>query len=81
MLLLQTTMPLTLKAVHRVLPDRPGLAFGMASAALVVGAGPGLLSAWPLADGPLLLGAVWLSAAALVAGLRLAPAAAAAFRS
>jgi 4-amino-4-deoxy-L-arabinose transferase-like glycosyltransferase len=42
------------------------------SAALVLGAGPGLLSIWILRAGPLLLAAAWLSGLAVVAGLALA---------
>jgi hypothetical protein len=71
LLLLQVTTPLTLKALHQVLPERPGLAFGLPSAVLVLGAAPGLFSLWILRAGPLLLGAAWLSAAAVVAGLAL----------
>jgi len=43
MLLFQMTMPVTLKAMHHVLPTRPGLAFGVPCLALVLGALPGLL--------------------------------------
>lgn len=43
MLLFQMTMPVTLKAVHHVLPERPGLAFGLPCLALILGAMPGLL--------------------------------------
>lgn len=71
LLLLQATTPLTLKALHGVLPDRPGFAFGLASAVLVLGAAPGLFSCWVLRADPLVLGAAWLSAAAVVAGIRL----------
>jgi FSR family fosmidomycin resistance protein-like MFS transporter len=71
LLLLQATTPLTLKALHRVLPDRPGFAFGLPSAVLVLGAAPGLFSLWILRAGPLVLGAAWLSAVAVVAGLAL----------
>ncbi len=52
LLLLQATTPLTLKALHRVLPDRPGFAFGLPSAVLVLGAAPGLFSLWILRAGP-----------------------------
>lgn len=43
MLLFQMTMPVTLKAMHHVLPERPGLAFGVPCLALILGALPGLL--------------------------------------
>lgn len=43
MLLFQMTMPVTLKAMHHVLPERPGLAFGIPCLALILGAMPGLL--------------------------------------
>lgn len=69
MLLLQTTMPLTLKAVHLALPDRPGLAFGLPSLALLVGSLPGLLGVWPLTSGPQLAWATGLSAIVIVLGL------------
>ncbi len=72
LLLLQATTPLTLKALHRVAPDRPGLVFGSASAVLALGAGPGLFSLWILRSGPLVLSASWLSALAVSAGLALA---------
>ncbi len=55
MLLFQMTMPVTLKAMHHVLPKRPGLAFGLPCLALVLGSLPGLLGLtylfhpWPLA--------------------------------
>jgi len=71
LLLLQATTPLTLKALHRVLPDRPGFAFGLPSGVLVLGAAPGLFSLWILRAGPLVLGAAWLSGLAVVAGLAL----------
>jgi FSR family fosmidomycin resistance protein-like MFS transporter len=54
MLLFQMTMPVTLKAMHHVLPSRPGLAFGIPCLALIIGALPGLLGyghllrSWPL---------------------------------
>jgi hypothetical protein len=70
-LLVQSTMPLTLKALHHALPERPGFAFGLASAVLVLGAAPGLLSLWILRSFPLVLAATWTSAAAVVAGLAL----------
>jgi len=42
MLIFQMTMPVTLKAMHHILPTRPGLAFGIPCLALLVGALPGL---------------------------------------
>jgi hypothetical protein len=70
MLVFQMTMPVTLKAMHHVLPSRPGLAFGIPCGALLLGALPGLLgyggliSAWPR-----VLGLTLLSAVLVVAGL------------
>jgi MFS transporter, FSR family, fosmidomycin resistance protein len=71
MLLLQVTTPLTLKALHRLLPERPGLAFGIPSAALLLGAAPGLADVWVLPVWSALLAATLLSAVVVVAGLRL----------
>jgi cation transport ATPase len=71
MLLLQVTTPLTLKALHRLLPERPGLAFGIPSTALLLGAAPGLADVWVLPMWPALLAATLLSAVVVVAGLRL----------
>ena len=68
LLLLQATTPLTLKALHCVIPQRPGFAFGLPSAVLVLGAAPGLFSVWLLRAGPLVFGGAWLSAGAVVAG-------------
>ena len=70
MLLLQTTTPLTLKAIHELLPDRPALAFGIPSAALFVGAAPGLVSVWLFPAWPALLVATLLSAVSVIVGLR-----------
>jgi len=72
MLVFQLTMPVTLKAMHHLLPSRPGLAFGIPCGALLLGALPGLLgyggviSAWPR-----VLGLTLVSAALVVAGLAL----------
>jgi hypothetical protein len=71
LLLLQTTMPLTLKAVHHAMPGRPGLAFGLPAAALLLGALPGLLGAWPLSGASLQSTGAALSAIAVVSGLAL----------
>jgi MFS transporter, FSR family, fosmidomycin resistance protein len=70
-LLLQATTPLTLKALQRFLPERPGLAFGIPSAALLLGAAPGLVDVWVFPAWPALLAATLLSAVAVIAGLRL----------
>lgn len=72
MLVFQMTMPVTLKAMHHLMPSRPGLAFGIPCAALLLGALPGLLgyaglySAWPR-----VLGLTLLSAVLVVGGLLL----------
>lgn len=42
-ILLQMTMPVTLAALYQVFPGKPGLAFGLACLALVIGAIPVLL--------------------------------------
>ncbi|MBI4703966.1 MAG: hypothetical protein HY744_22895 [Deltaproteobacteria bacterium] len=72
MLLFQMTMPVTLKATHHLMPERPGLAFGIPCLALVLGALPGLLGhgAW-LRSPALVVGLVAGSALLVVAGLRL----------
>ena len=44
-MLLQMTMPVTLTALYRTLPERPGLAFGLCCLALVIGAAP-VFSPW-----------------------------------
>ena len=43
MFIFQLTMAITLKAMHHLMPERPGLAFGLPCLALIVGALPGLL--------------------------------------
>jgi hypothetical protein len=73
-LLLQSTTPLTVKAVHTVMPERAGLAFGMASAALLLGSVPGLLGAGIHPLWPALVAATLLAAGAVVGGLLLRPA-------
>jgi Na+/H+ antiporter NhaD/arsenite permease-like protein len=45
MLLFQMTMPVTLTAVHRLLPKRPAFSFGLTCLALIIGAAP-VFSAW-----------------------------------
>jgi FSR family fosmidomycin resistance protein-like MFS transporter len=58
MVLFQMTMPVTLLAMYRVFPDEPGLAFGLPTLALLVGAIPTIVFA-----------ADWLSNPSLLAGL------------
>lgn len=63
MLVFQMTMPVTLKAIHHLMPSRPGLAFGIPCAALLIGALPGLtgvklLRGWEPAFGSVLFSAV-----------------------
>ncbi len=68
LLLLNLTMPVTLAAVAKAVPNRPGFAFGLASLAFVLGAIPAL-SGLPAA-GPVVAGvASLLSAAALYRAL------------
>ena len=43
MFIFQLTMAITLKAMHHLLPERPGLAFGLPCLALILGALPALL--------------------------------------
>lgn len=40
MVLFQMTMPITLSAVYRIFPQRPGLTFGLCCLALILGAAP-----------------------------------------
>jgi FSR family fosmidomycin resistance protein-like MFS transporter len=70
LLVFQTTMPVTLVAVFRVMPRHPATAFGVACVALVLGALP-TFSAWAtLIYEPLVfLGLVLVSAAALYLAL------------
>ncbi len=71
MLVFQMTMPVTLKAVHHLLPGRPALAFGIPCLALLLGTLPALLG-WHLVEGwPLVLAMVLVSAALVALGLRL----------
>jgi FSR family fosmidomycin resistance protein-like MFS transporter len=71
MLLLQSTMPVTLKATHLVMPRRPGLAFGLPCLALLLGVLIGLAPLPALSSAPGLFTGLLLSAALVVAGLRL----------
>ena len=71
MVLFQMTMPVALTAVYRIFPREPGLAFGLASLALLVGAAfmlflPDLLPRLHLA----LFVIILLSVPAVVVGLR-----------
>jgi hypothetical protein len=66
MLLLQSTMPVTLKATHLVMPARPGLAFGLPCLALVLGTFLSALSL-PWLHHPAGMAAALLVSAALVA--------------
>lgn len=71
LLVFQTTMPVTLVAVGRLLPRRPGTAFGLPCAALLVGSLPASFS-WgtALCARPALAGWIAVSVAALWGGLR-----------
>lgn len=70
MLLCQMTMGASLAGLSRALPDRPGTAFGLSSAALLTGALPALLHLAPGAVGAATFApVVWLTAALLFAGL------------
>lgn len=73
LLVFQTTMPVTLVAVGRLLPRRPGTAFGLPCAALLVGSLPASFS-WgaALCARPAVAGWIAVSAAALWGGLRVA---------
>jgi FSR family fosmidomycin resistance protein-like MFS transporter len=62
-LLLQATMPVTLKATHLLLPDRPALAFGLPCLAILVGALLGKAPLPALATAPGVVGMLLLSAA------------------
>lgn len=71
LLVFQMTMPVTLVAVGRLLPDRPATAFGLPCAALLVGSLPASFS-WgaPVCTRPALAGWIAVSAAAAWGGLR-----------
>ncbi len=73
MLLFQMTMPLTLKAVHLLIPDRPALAFALPSAAILVGTLPGALGAALSPTWPLMSASVLLAAGVIGAALALLP--------
>jgi FSR family fosmidomycin resistance protein-like MFS transporter len=67
MLLLQSTMPVTLKATHLLVPRRPGLAFGLPCLALLAGALLGIVPA-PVLRSPFALAVALLLSAGLVVG-------------
>jgi FSR family fosmidomycin resistance protein-like MFS transporter len=68
-ILVQATMPVTLSATWCLMPDRPALAFGLASLALTLGTAPAEWG-WPMPGAlPLMLLQV-STAAALVAAIR-----------
>lgn len=72
LLALQMTMPVTLTAIARALPQRLATAFGWACLALIIGALPTMLPQWLwLGSRPLLVLWIVLAAASLYAGLRL----------
>ncbi len=70
MVVFQMTMPVTLKAMHHLLPTRPGLAFGIPCFALLLGALPGLLGYAGYYDSwPRVLGLTLVSAVLVIGGL------------
>ena len=69
-LLLQSTLPVTLKATHLLVPDRPGLAFGLPCAALLAGALVALSPITIVSTPTFLLAQLLVSAALVVVGLR-----------
>jgi MFS transporter, FSR family, fosmidomycin resistance protein len=72
MLLFQMTMPVTLTALYKILPGRPGFAFGLSALALMIGLMPGYLPIRAfLSCNVSLLVSIIISAAALFAGLKL----------
>ncbi len=71
MLIFQMTMPVTLKAIHHILPTRPGLAFGVPCLALLLGALPGLYHIPLLSHWAHSLALVVVSAVLVGWGLRL----------
>jgi hypothetical protein len=71
LLLFQMTMPVTLAAILRALPSRPGFGFGLLCLALVAGTLPAYLPGGWRPQGLALLLLVFGSAAALYLALRL----------
>jgi FSR family fosmidomycin resistance protein-like MFS transporter len=70
LLFFQMTMPVTLVAVGRLMPARPGTAFGWTCLALAVGAVPTMFG-WgsALVVKPMLAGWILIATVAVVAGL------------
>jgi hypothetical protein len=73
MLLLQSTMPVTLKATHRLMPNRPGLAFGLPCSALFLGGMAGVAPIPALHSTAGLAVALVASAALALWALRVTP--------
>jgi len=72
MLLFQMTMAVTLKAMHHVLPDRPGLAFGLPCLAIWIGVVPKMVGVFYLfKPWPVVLGTTAISVICVAAGLKL----------
>jgi len=72
MLLFQMTMPVTLTALYKVLPGKPGFAFGLTCLALMIGLLPGSLPIKSFLNCNVsLLVLIIISAAALWTGLKL----------
>ena len=70
-LLVQTTMPVTLSAIYVALPERPALAFGIASTAFVLGVLPAFAAGAPSFFAPALIASLVLgSALAIFVSLR-----------
>lgn len=67
--LLQATAALTAKAVHAAMPSRPGLAFGLPSAALLLGAAPGLSGLGAISSAAPALAVALASALTFLSGL------------
>jgi hypothetical protein len=64
LLLLNLTMPVTLAAVAKALPQHPGFAFGLTSLALLLGAIPSMLGV--RATGPVFVCAIMLLSAVVL---------------
>jgi MFS transporter, FSR family, fosmidomycin resistance protein len=72
MLLFQMTMPVTLTALYKILPGKPGFAFGLTCLALMIGLLPGSMPIRAFVSGNVsLLVLIVISAAALFIGLKL----------
>jgi hypothetical protein len=70
-LLIQFTMPMTLTGTYLALPARPGLAFGLPSLAVVIGAAPYMAGYFGMDPVPWILPLTLFSAVAVTAGLTL----------